>query len=321
MRDTTVKANYDHIGLDVNSPPTGDGLRIAIADSILHPPTGFAGSTGDSVDCSPEVSGETETAARFHGRTVSRIVSTALPDATFDFYRVVRSDTADEVGPEFLVPAIQHAVDNSVDLLNVSAGVDGRVSGIRRVYERAVRRATEAGTTVVAAAGNDPDFARLGYPARLPGVVSVGGCLVRCNRFEQDHSKDTRIWIERNGTEHGEFCSARGCSRRSTCRGMYQAYEWWSGNVEPTGGDPTTLAPCFAVVVEDGEITEGYGTSFAAPYVTGALGRVQSDDPSILGDPERVQRRVRETGREIGYDPVNDYYRLVLNYDELTHDV
>jgi hypothetical protein len=70
-----------------------------------------------------------------------------------------------------LAQGIDRARVSGARTIVVSMGVDGACSPeLSRAVMRATRRAV-----IVAAAGNDPERARLACPARLPGVVSVGG--------------------------------------------------------------------------------------------------------------------------------------------------
>jgi subtilisin family serine protease len=68
-------------------------------------------------------------------------------------------------------PAIKYAVDQRVDLINMSLGI--RHTGGGLPHEDVIRYALSRNVTVVAASGNDGTAERY-YPGALPGVIAVG---------------------------------------------------------------------------------------------------------------------------------------------------
>lgn len=134
---------------------------------------------------------------------------------------------------EWIASAIDEAVDQGAQIINLSLG--GPHSA---VIEVAVRKAQARGVLVVAAAGNSGREG-LSWPARLPGVVSVGATGPR------DALAPYSTWGE------GLVLSAPGGDKRETGGGILQQ----------------TLG-------EDGQGTafrELQGTSMATPHVSGAL--------------------------------------------------
>jgi thermitase len=83
-----------------------------------------------------------------HGTHVAGIIHLVAPDAKLMPIRVLDSDGHGEFFA--LAEAIDYAVDNGANVINLSLGTSDRSDTI----EEAIRRATERGVVVVAAAGN-----------------------------------------------------------------------------------------------------------------------------------------------------------------------
>lgn len=149
--------------------------------------------------------------------------------------------------------AVDFAVAGGASIVNLSLGGDEESTALRN----AIRRATDRGVLVVAAAGNDaddPEFAGdVSFPARQPEVVAVGAT---------------------------NFAGGRA-SYSNTGTGL--------DLVAPAGGDNAfvrpdirdgTLAPSFLVDADGTNPTYGHfwatGTSFAAPQVSGVAALLAS---------------------------------------------
>lgn len=313
LRETVIDSSYAHVGTDLSAATDTSEIRVGIADSAASPPDGFCGDVHNCVDCRPEgVRGMDHDP--LHGHTVARILSHGAPDATYCFYHTIPGveDAAEEYDPGDLIPAIRQAVHDSVDVLNVSAGVDGKYSALMS-YERAVEEAVESGVSIVAAAGNDELVDRLCYPARMPDVVSVGGCIVRCKRPKIDeHLSDRRIWTVSPERHDGPYCSSRGCSSRHQCDRAYQEPKWWVGNVEPYGQKPDVAAPCYSILDEQyTEPRDGHGTSFAAPVVSGSLVRLLGSDTLCVDGPDIVGK-LRAEGTDLGVSHEHQHQRIMF---------
>lgn len=314
LREAVIEASYAHVGTNLSVPVDTSDLRVGIADSAASPPEGFSADVGSCIECRPE--GVRDTGHDpLHGHTVTRILVQGAPGATYCFYHTIPGieDAAKEYEPGDLLPAIRQAVDDSIDLLNISAGVDGKYSA-RLSYERAVQRAAESGVLIVAAAGNEETVDRLCYPARMPQVVAVGGCVVRCQRPKVDeHLNDKRIWTRSPERHDGPYCSSQGCSERHECDQRYQQSSWWVGNVESHGRKPDVVAPCYSILDEQYTETakDGYGTSFAAPVVSGSLvrllssGTLSADDTDLIGT-------LRAEGTDLGMSHEHRHQRIMF---------
>lgn len=123
-----------------------------------------------------------------------------------------------------------------------------------------VQRLREAGIAVIASAGNDGDDTRIGWPACLPGVITVA------NSTKQDDR-----WT---GSNWGRLVDlvAPGRSIRSSHR-------------DPQNAGGTTH---YALMT---------GTSMAAPHVAGAFAVLRSERPGATVD--QILEALRSTGRPI----------------------
>jgi hypothetical protein len=79
------------------------------------------------------------------------------------------SDTAKQIRMQNWSEALEYAIRNKANVVNMSFGG----SGYSSFFEKLIERATAAGVTVVAAAGND-GVNRIFYPAGYKTVISVG---------------------------------------------------------------------------------------------------------------------------------------------------
>ena len=110
-----------------------------------------------------------------HGTEVAGIIAAngnlrgIVPESKILAYRV--SDTGNSVSSDLIVKAIQKAVEDDADIINLSLGVNRTNDKI----EDAINYAVEKGVIVVAAAGNSgPDLRTIGSPGKDPHAITVG---------------------------------------------------------------------------------------------------------------------------------------------------
>jgi len=110
-----------------------------------------------------------------HGTQVAGVIAAdgqavgIAPKAKILAYKV--SEDGEGVSSELIIRAIEKAIDDEVDIINISLGVNKTNAKI----ERAVNAALEKEIFVVVAAGNDgPEFKTIGSPGRNFGSVTVG---------------------------------------------------------------------------------------------------------------------------------------------------
>ena len=90
------------------------------------------------------------------------------PEASIYSYRVCESN--DGCYGAYVAAAIYAAIDDGVNIINLSLAGPGHDEAVETAIEAAVAR----NILVIAAAGNSPPYSYMGYPAVYPTVVSVG---------------------------------------------------------------------------------------------------------------------------------------------------
>ena len=110
-----------------------------------------------------------------HGTQVTGIIAAdgqlkgIAPKVEIFSYRV--SSDGESVPSDLIIKAINQAVKDEVDIINISLGVNMTHNKI----DDAVNSAVKQGIVVVAAAGNSgPDKSTIGSPARNPNAITVG---------------------------------------------------------------------------------------------------------------------------------------------------
>lgn len=150
------------------APKLGQGVKVAVIDTgvdLEHP--AFAGSLAPaeewrdfhSADASPDEEGVLGEGGYGHGTGVAGIVLQVAPRATILPLRVLGPDGSGDV--LHVAQAIDWAVARGARIINLSLGSDQRSPTV----QDAVKRATERGVLVVAAAGND-NRPSIAYPAQ-----------------------------------------------------------------------------------------------------------------------------------------------------------
>ncbi len=188
-----------------------------------------------------------------HGTFIAGVIDRIVPGSKLEVHGLLTGEgEANEVAIAATLDSLVDRPQGPPDLLNLSFGGYTAVE-MGRLAE-AVRRLQEAGTVIVASAGNDATCWP-SYPAAFPGVVAVGA-------------------LGPNGpapfTNYGPW--VRACAP----------------GVDVVSTFFTGLAP----ELTDRDLDEWVrwsGTSFAAPAVVGALARAMRDG---LDDPRQAVERV-----------------------------
>lgn len=158
---------------------TGKGIKIAVIDTGVdynHPDLFGFGPDGKVIGGYDFIENDyTPTDTNGHGTEVAGIIAAnggqvgIAPDAKILAYRV--SDTGNSVSSDLIVKAIQQAMQDDADIINISLGVNRTNDRIEEAINYAVRN----GITVVVAAGNSgPDLKTIGSPGRDPNAITVG---------------------------------------------------------------------------------------------------------------------------------------------------
>ena len=157
-------------------------VRIAIIDGPVdfsHPALTSARVRVGGTDPSEAVRSE-------HGTHVTSVlmgvpngpVPGIAPNCIATVYSIYRERAGGEIEPSSqatLALAINQAIADGADVINISSGQESATGQAERVLADAVRRCAEAGTLIVAAAGND-GCRCVQVPGALDSVLAVGAC-------------------------------------------------------------------------------------------------------------------------------------------------
>ena len=157
----------------------GEGIKIAVIDTgvdHLHPDLFGFGPGGKIVGGYNFVDeSKMPVDPNGHGTEVSGIIASdgqlsgIAPKATIFAYKV--SDDGKNVSSDLIIKAINKAIEDDVDIINISLGVNKTNSKI----DDAVSKATRNGIVVVVAAGNDgPGLETIGSPGQSFDAITVG---------------------------------------------------------------------------------------------------------------------------------------------------
>lgn len=241
---------------------------------------------------------------RLHGLRVASFATCFAPEATFHFYQVINEDGNIPLGA--YEDAIDQAIADDVDVLNISAGNDWDVPVDADPYSQKPPEAIENGITVVSAAGNYngvPPKPPVHSPAAMPSVISVGGIVTFCPESANsthDTPREGPYYVE-DGSDANLYCSEQGCAGGGDCV-TKQSRELWDGNPSESRGSIDVLAPmAYPYETPEGEYQIEVGTSFAAPIVSGVLAEAYGDirdKGGILPEPGVAKNTVEETVAE-----------------------
>jgi subtilisin family serine protease len=244
------------------------------------------------------------------------------PEATFSLYQAVTEDGT--LPLEAYSDAISTAIEDDVDILNVSAGDPWRGPIAINPNVPETKRALDAGITVVAAAGNwkpnQEDRPPVHCPAALEDVLAVGGFISECPAAPGDEdateSNGPYYVLKNEGFEYSDrvsentLCGQIGCVDGSSCI-TKQSDKPWEYNPQPASGKPDVLAPVhFPHERSNGKRFLGSGSSFAAPIVTGSLACI-IDELNRTGNaavtPFQLRRAVIDGGASMNISAQTKY--------------
>ena len=157
----------------------GSGIKIAVIDTGVdfnHPDLFGWGESGKVIGGFNFIhEGQPPLDTNGHGTQVAGVIAAdgqitgIAPKAKILAYKV--SENGEGVSSDLIIRAIEKAIDDEADIINISLGVNKTNSKI----ERAVNLALEKEIFVVVAAGNDgPGLKTIGSPGRNFGSVTVG---------------------------------------------------------------------------------------------------------------------------------------------------
>ena len=181
MFELFLENSRPHIGADypIQIGVNGEGIKIGVIDTgvnFQHPDLidiGGNGKISGGYDFIENDKNPQDTNG--HGTQVAGIITAdgeitgIAPKSKIFAYRV--SEDGEAVSSELIIKAINQAIIDDVDIINISLGVDV----IHDVIDDAVNEAVNNGIVVVVAAGNSgPDEKTIGSPGANPNAITVG---------------------------------------------------------------------------------------------------------------------------------------------------
>lgn len=272
-----MKASANVIGAIDHRQKTGHGgkgVKVAVIDAeVALLKDVFQNRVAHMKDFTGEGWGQPHR----HGTSVAAIIAanspTAMgiaPDARIYNYKVVATTSVTE--PEDLhgACALSHAVADGMDIANCSWGTQGPTDGTSREV-RACDNAWKCGMTVVHAAGNDGKKG-VSRPAEAAGVIVVGA-------------------TGPDGTSVQEY-SGRGPTKTNKP----------APDLVAPGGTTNVGIRSFD---ENGNFVDcGYGTSLAAPHVTGIVALLLEADSGLT--PDEQFARLKNICGKLAHSGPND---------------
>ncbi|TLX94502.1 MAG: peptidase S8 [Thaumarchaeota archaeon] len=157
----------------------GQGIKIGIIDTGIdydHPDLHGYGSSGKVLGGYDYVNtSEKSRDTNGHGTEVAGIAAAdgnftgMAPKSKLFSYKV--SSTGESVSSDYIVKAIQHAIDDKVNIINISLGVNRTNDELDDSVDEAVKN----GIIVVVAAGNNgPDESTIGSPGKDINAITAG---------------------------------------------------------------------------------------------------------------------------------------------------
>lgn len=218
-----------------------------------------------------------------HGTRVARVITALAPEATIMPVRIVHDNSVDIGGGHSskLVSAINYAVENGADVINMS------ISGYVRTAElqEAIDNANAAGCIVIAGAGNDGNAA-LKYPAACQNVIGVGatdwyGYLASYSQRNRSVDVCAPGYVGENGSTGTSFSAA---FVSGTVAALKEAYPDMTTEdlmaILPDGCDPVPLRE------GDKQAYTGAGVIKAAKMLWAARRRMEGkEDANHADDP------------------------------------
>jgi len=326
LRELILWSHSRHVSYSIEDAP-GEGIGVGVVDTLYR--EDFSANVVGRTCCLRELQGNPPDQTAEHGAWVLDIASFYAPDSSFYLYfagkepEAMNGDTP-HIPQMAFARAVTAAIDDGVDILNVSAGKSKPNCSLGHcVYCSEVRRAERNGITVVAAAGNHPEDV-VHCPGNSPTAICVGGVEMECtfNMPRSPHNPTnnppqaywTKVWSGQSYPEsaaEGTYCSTRDCwSDGGGCETNLQVTPW-DRNPNSSGDKPDVLAPIhYAGLAGDQSPFIWAASSFGAPVISGCLSGCLSMLETRVSPPG-AQSAIRE-----GADELDDFPAGVLNAEK-----
>ncbi|MGC4838558.1 S8 family serine peptidase [Micromonospora vinacea] len=165
---------------EANKISQGEGVTVAVPDTGVYPHPDLKGNLLRGIDLTDgEKGGDGQGDQNSHGTGMAGLIAAHGQDGSRGARGIapkakilpITSSTVDnQSSPDNLGRAIAYAVSSGAGVISISSA-----GGSSPALRRAIREALLANVVVVAAAGNRPTDAEVGYPASEDGVLAVGG--------------------------------------------------------------------------------------------------------------------------------------------------
>ncbi|QNJ91649.1 S8 family peptidase [Mycolicibacterium fluoranthenivorans] len=280
-------ASVDHVAIKLpdfveRTGLTGHGVTVAVIDSevaAMHP--ALAGRVVQRRNYTAEPWGNPGT----HGTAVAGLIAAddqvnggIAPGVTVYNYKVLATNRFLHADDHAGALAIQQALEDGAAVANCSWGA-GAITKTKSREAIAVDSAWALGMLVVKSAGNDgPRRSTMTTPADADGVIVVGA-------------------TDLGGMLVGDY-SSRGPALRRT-----------RPHLIAPGGEPdgARLSCCLTA---GGFGDAGYGTSYAAPQVTGAIALLLQQNPQMK--PDDIRKHLLRSARKLpGFAPNDQGHGLL----------
>jgi subtilisin family serine protease len=168
---------------------TGRGVRVAVIDSGVNPRHPHVNGIAGGIAIGLTLRADAYLDGLGHGTAVLAAIKEKAPEAEYYavriYYRSLRTNI------DFLLKAIDWAIDENIDVVNLSLGTS--TVSHRGPLLAAVERATDSRVLLVAASEMDGLAA---LPGSLPGVIGVGlDWTCPRNVFRHDSSAEEPRWF------------------------------------------------------------------------------------------------------------------------------
>ncbi|MFC1570432.1 S8 family serine peptidase, partial [Candidatus Omnitrophota bacterium] len=213
------------------------------------------------------------------------------------------------VGPmSAIIKGIDYAVAMGAKVINLSLGGLGYATS---ALMKAVKDAIDAGSVIIAAAGNEGADVDGYYPANIPGIISVSATAPGAwHPAAADGSHPMASSIDPN--DPLASFSNYGDSINLAAPGVDILSLRASGtDMNESGG--STFTP-------DAEYMYAQGTSMAAPFVSGLAALLFANDPTLT--PDEIKQKLYSSAEDLGdagFDPLYGH-GLINAYQALQYD-
>ncbi|MEO0452685.1 MAG: S8 family serine peptidase [Verrucomicrobiota bacterium] len=180
---------FQSLGIEEVQSEWGQGVKIAILDSGVSDHITLEGRVFQMGDFTDQLDEGPVAQSHAHGTAVASLAAGShslapgvAPSAEILSYRILDENGKGDMFA--LSRALVQAVDDGVDVINLSLGTYGESEIVRMALEYA----QAAKVAVVAAIGND-GIEQIAFPANAPNVISVGS-------IDANHD---RVWFSNSG--------------------------------------------------------------------------------------------------------------------------